>query len=242
MGFVVSKNIPVNNNQFFLSYGGPGGCWFTEDDVTRKNILMECKKQYAFWGKQRVYEWKSRIKNIDVIVYKIGVHRAISLKYPTGFEANHKALDRYFWAKFLAKQFDTKEAEKKYRLLSYNCVTAVATILNCLDPTIVEKNLSWPWNLDRHLEKESNKYCKYIYYFLCMGIGMTIITLSSVGLESGKVMNLFCTNAASGVENDFLISIGAVIFMIGLVGLVWTYTSPKEEIGDTQSSYFELAL
>jgi|GEM_PF-4845880 hypothetical protein len=141
---------------FLVNYGGPVNA-LTSMQSQFDHILEECKKFYG--GTPEAIGFT--IKGINVTYYKIGIHRMIKVELPDSVEEDLKSSDKtirqkaketqqlYTAARVSAGDFNTTG----YKLLGNNCVSAVANILNTLDPSILggEKKIV-PQLLDKKVE------------------------------------------------------------------------------------------
>ncbi|CEK10731.1 hypothetical protein [Legionella hackeliae] len=111
---------------FFLNYGGPGGRWWTQNSSDIAILNKACIDNYGSPTRQLTY----KIKGITVTVCTYGIHRALLLHLPDGASHETDALFRQ------AAKIGTELCGNEYKLLSNNCVSAVAQVLNCLDKNI----------------------------------------------------------------------------------------------------------
>ena len=132
----------------FLNYGGPGGSWISQDEKIIQQLDQECKNFYGSPIRKVSYE----IKGITVTVCTYGIHRSLHLEIPkNASEETKKLFD-------LAFNEGRIFCSKEYHLLSNNCVTAVAKILNILDNKITPANVVYPWSLDANIKKYCGNY------------------------------------------------------------------------------------
>lgn len=142
---------------FLVNYGGPGLSTFSSSSRIFDQILDACKKQYG--GKPEATAFT--IQGLNLTYYEIGVHRMIKVELPESVSEALKSPEHnvrqtarktqalYLKAKARAGDFDTK----KYGLVSNNCVSAVANVLNILDPSILgQKNKIVPIFLDEKIK------------------------------------------------------------------------------------------
>lgn len=142
---------------FLVNYGGPGISTLSHTPRDFDKILDACKKQYG--GKPEATAFT--VKGLNLTYYEIGVHRMIKVELPESVsnalkspkdDIRQRARETqalYLKAKARAGDFNTK----KYGLVSNNCVSAVANILNILDPSILgQKNKIVPVFLDEKIK------------------------------------------------------------------------------------------
>lgn len=141
------------NDFMFLNYGGPGGCWLTQDSLVAASLISECKKFYV--GGQKYYGTTTYdINGIQATVHSFGIHRALTLELHTSPEPCPEAIELFAKLISACEEF----TEKDYRILKNNCVTSVATIMNLLDKNTTPPDVTMPWSLDTHLQRYCGQY------------------------------------------------------------------------------------
>jgi hypothetical protein len=193
---------------FLVNYGGPTTALSTMSSQFEK-IIQDCKAYYGGTAKATGFT----IKGLDVTYYQMGIHRMIKVELPDTIKENLKStnphvqqqarqtMQLYTKVRSRAGDFNTTG----YKLLGNNCVSAVANVLNTIDPTILEgKKKIIPQFLDAKV-KECTKLQSMVYD----AIGGSLDTSDSVPtkpLYSGGVPEGIWQDAMSTTKNSTALS------------------------------------
>jgi hypothetical protein len=129
------------SKHFFLNFGGPGGLWASDTESQTSDLDVACRENYGSPTRSEVY----KVGGLTAKVYTYGIHRALRVDLPDDPDAQTRAT----YYKLRDQVIDI--IRKDYKLLKFNCVTAVATVLNILDPRMTSKDMVLPWSLDKNL-------------------------------------------------------------------------------------------
>lgn len=143
---------------FLVNYGGPAPQLSSIQSSFAKT-LANCEEFY----KSKAQSVSFSRKGLNLTYYQVGIHRMIKVELPEQVNQDLKSGDssvrgkaqqtakRYRDARIAAGNFNTG----KYKLLANNCVTAVAHVLNKIDPSILGgKKKVIPPALDHEVKKE----------------------------------------------------------------------------------------
>jgi hypothetical protein len=142
---------------FLVNFGGPTN-EFTTTRSQFDGILQDCKDYYGGTPKATSFT----IKGLDVTYYQIGIHRMIKVELPETVKYDLKSPDEKvlkkaretlaLYTKAYAKASDFNTTG--YKFFGNNCVSAVANVLNTLDPSILDgKKKIVPGALDSKVEE-----------------------------------------------------------------------------------------
>lgn len=141
--------------QFFLSYEEKSkkrsSLYIDNFDIN--NLVENCKSYYSesellgSLSSRLTSESKYHLEGLTVTVYKFGMHRAIRVELPP--TPSQKQVELFDTLLAQAKKIESKP----YEISQHNCVTAVASILNTIDPSITSPKLVSPLTLDKDLAK-----------------------------------------------------------------------------------------
>jgi hypothetical protein len=201
--------IRIMPRSFLVNYGGPGGATLSSMSSQYNRILEACKKKYGGTPKATGFT----LNGLDVTYYQIGVHRMIKVELPDSVkhdlksmkhEVRSKAAEKMqLYSKVFARASDFNT--HKYALLSNNCVSAVANVLNTLEPSILagQKKIV-PQLLDSKI-RECTKKESLMFDALNASKqeedGITIKPLYSGGVPS-KVWDEVMTSPQSDVKSS----------------------------------------
>ncbi|CAM3109323.1 Uncharacterised protein [Legionella steigerwaltii] len=125
---------------FLVNYGGPAP-QFSSNSHSFSETLKACEKFYQSQAKSTAFT----VHGLDVTYYQVGIHRMVKVDLPDQVLEEMKSNDSatrkkaietkklFDKAKSQASDFNTKD----YKLLGNNCVSAVANVLNTIDPSIL---------------------------------------------------------------------------------------------------------
>lgn len=125
---------------FLVNYGGPGP-QTSSMESSFDSILQQCKQKYH--GTPEAIGFT--VNGLDVTYYKIGVHRMIKVELPSSVQDDLNSPDEHVRseARKLQRLFIKAQSRAgdfgttKYKLTENNCVSAVANVLNIIDPFIL---------------------------------------------------------------------------------------------------------
>ncbi|STY31214.1 Uncharacterised protein [Legionella wadsworthii] len=125
---------------FLVNYGGPSSQLSTNKN-SFQGILTECEKFYHAQVKSTAFS----VHGLDVIYYRVGIHRMAKVELPDQVLEHMKSKDADVRKKAIEtkKLFDKVKSSasdfntKDYKLLGNNCVSAVANVLNTMEPSML---------------------------------------------------------------------------------------------------------
>lgn len=138
---MASVVILMAKDSFFLNFGGPGGRWITDDPEQTARLIDHCTSYYG--GSRFSLQSSCIVNGIHVTLYAFAVHRAVYLELPENTDDDNVALF------YKAKQIAVHLCDNEYKLMENNCVTAAASLLHMLDPSLTPHQLISPWTLDK---------------------------------------------------------------------------------------------
>lgn len=125
---------------FLVNYGGPRTPLSTSS-LSFPKIFEACEEFYQSQLKSTSFT----VKGLDVTYYQVGIHRMVKVDLPEQVLENlksknaaikNKAMETrklFYTAQSSASDFNTKD----YKLLENNCVSAVANVLNTIEPKLL---------------------------------------------------------------------------------------------------------
>ncbi|MCW8408814.1 TMEM222 family protein [Legionella sp. PATHC035] len=125
---------------FLVNYGGPAPQLSTNSH-SFPETLKACEKFYHSQIKSSAFT----VNGLDITYYQVGIHRMIKVDLPEQVLEDMKSKDSATKKKALEtrKLFDKAKSHasdfntKDYKLLGNNCVSAVANVLNIIEPRIL---------------------------------------------------------------------------------------------------------